>query len=100
MSNNSYHDGNNVHTLIVVETDGQTLINIEGNPNTHVLDVSDGNTGSDNGPYVSRHDSNNVPVLIAVSSVNATVNGKVYKQGITPVVVYGDSNGNLLVDSN
>lgn len=96
---NARHDGNGVHTLIAVETDGKTLVNIEATPSTHELHVSDGTTGSDNGPYTSRHDDSHVPVLLAVSSKTMIVNGVSYVQGVTPVVVYGDSSGNLLVDS-
>lgn len=99
MSANSYHDGNGVHTLIAVETDGKTIVNIEANPSTHMINVSNGTTGSDNGPYTSRHDDSHVPVILAVSSKTMTVNGVNYIQGVTPVVVYGDSNGNLLVDT-
>lgn len=95
----SYHDGNGMHTLICVETDGVTLVNIEADPSSHVLNTSNGTTGTDNGPYTSRHDNSHVPVLLAVSSRTATVNGVNFIQGVTPVVVYGDSSGNLLVDS-
>lgn len=96
---NSFHDGNRVHTLIAVETDGQTLVNIEADPVTHKLQISDGTTGSDNGPYNSRHDDSHVPVILAVSNQTITIGGVRYIQGVTPVVVYGDSSGNLLVDS-
>lgn len=85
----AYHDGSGVHTLIAVETDGVTLVNVKANPSTHALDVSDGTTGVDNGPSNSRHDGSHVPVLIATSS----------SDGKTPVVVYSDSGGSLLVDS-
>lgn len=96
---NSFHDGNGVHTLIAVENDGATLINIKADPDTHVLKTSDGTSGTDKGPYDSRHDESHIPVLLAVSSRTATINGKQYIQGITPVVVYADASGNLLVDS-
>ena len=87
MSNAAFHAGG--ATLLAVETDGQTLINIEANASTHVLDVSDGTTGTDNGPTTSRHDASHVPVLVATSNVD----------GETPVIVYADSSGNLLIDS-
>lgn len=96
---NARHDGNGVHTLIAVETDGKTLVNIEADPSAHTLHVSDGSSGSDNGPYNSRHDDSHVPTLLAVASRNVTINNVTYIQGVTPVVVYGDSNGNLLVES-
>ena len=47
-------------------------------------------TGSDHGPTNALRDENNVPTLMAVSSAD----------GVTPVVVYADSNGNLLIDNN
>ena len=87
MSNAAFHAGG--ATLLAVETDGQTLINIEVNASTHVLDVSDGTTGTDNGPTTSRHDASHVPVLIATSRTD-------FK---TPVVIYADASGNLLIDS-
>lgn len=84
---NAYH-ASGVPTLIAVESDGSTLINIEADPNTHVLSVSAGITGTDNGPSYARHDNSHVPVLVATSNAD----------GKTPVVVYADSSGNLLVD--
>ncbi|MDE2101561.1 MAG: hypothetical protein KGL39_30225 [Patescibacteria group bacterium] len=89
MSSNAFHDGNHTPTLLVVQNDGATLINIKADPTLHTLNISDGTSGSDNGPSTSRHDASHVPVLMAVSSVD----------GKTPIVVYGDSSGNLLTDS-
>lgn len=85
----AYHDSNHIPTLIAVQNDGITLVNIQADPTTHVLSVSDGTTGSDNGPSNSRHDASHVHVLMATSSAD----------GITPVVVYGDILGKLLVNS-
>lgn len=89
MSSNSFHDNNNVPTLIAVETDGKTLINLEASPSTHSLDTSNGSSGSDNGPKQSRHDNNNVHILMATSDLD----------GITPIALYSDSSGNLLIQS-
>ena len=86
---NTYHDGNHTPTLLAVQNDGSTLINVQATASSHTLNVSDGTTGSDNGPTTSRHDANHVPTLLAVSS----------SDGKTPVVVYADSSGNLLVKS-
>lgn len=83
------HDGNNTPTLIAVQDNGTTILNIQANPSTHALAVEDNTTGSDNGPSNSRH-AEGVPVLMAVSSAD----------GKTPVVVYGNSSGQLLIDSN
>lgn len=74
---------------MAVETDGATLIAIQADPSTHRLSVSDGITGSDKGPSVSLHDGNHVYTLLATSSGD----------GKTPVVVYGNSSGQLLIDS-
>ena len=86
---NAYHTGNHTPTLICVENDGQTLVNIEANLSTHALATSAGSTGTNNGPTISRHDESHVSTLLAVSNVD----------GKTPVVVYGDSSGNLLIES-
>lgn len=86
---NSFHDGNGVHTILAIQNDGITFVNIKADPIAHTLDVSDGTTGSDNGPTLSRHDASNVPIIMATSS----------SDGKTPIVVYGDSSGNLLIDS-
>lgn len=73
--------------MLAVETDGMTLVNILADPTTHALHVGNGTTGSDNGPSQSRHDDSHVSILMAVSSAD----------GKTPVALYGDSSGNLLV---
>jgi hypothetical protein len=87
---NASHDQNHVPTLIgVLNTDGLTVVPVKADPSEHTLKVSDGSSGSDNGPTNAKHDQNHVPTLVAVSSVD----------GITPVVVYADSSGNLLVKS-
>ena len=85
----SFHDGNNIATLIVMQDDGETIVNLQADPSTHALDTSDGTTGSDNGPTESRHDNNNVHVLMAISS----------EDGVTPICLYADENNNLLIQS-
>lgn len=89
MSANSYHDGNGVHTLVAVETDGVTLINVLADATFHTLNASDGTTGSNNGPTVSRHDENHIPILMATSSAD----------GKTPIAIYANTLGDLLTDS-
>ncbi len=99
---NAYKDENGISTLIAtLNTDGSGIVRVLANPTNHGLEVSDGTTGSDNGNNKgnANRDNNNVPVLIAVSSATTTVNGVNYVQGITPVEVYSDSSGNLLVNS-
>lgn len=83
-------DQNGVVALgCALNTDGVTVTAIKADPSTHLLNISDGTTGSDNGVANAVRDANQRPVLMATSSVD----------GRTPVEVYADSSGNLLVDS-
>ena len=83
-------DSNNVDTMTgVLNTDGTTPINITINPTTHILDASDGSSGSDFGNDWAARDNNSVPVLMAVSNAD----------GITPVMLYVNSSGQLMVKS-
>lgn len=86
---NTYHDGNGKHVMLAVENDGITLMIPFVTPSTHKLHISDGTSGTDNGPSVSRHDGNHIPIMMGISSAD----------GKTPIAAYGDSNGNLLVKS-
>lgn len=87
---NASKDENGVSSLIgVLNSDGATIIPVKANPISHRLNVSDGTTGSDNGPTNALKDGNDVSTLIAVSSAD----------GVTPVVVYADADGKLLVQS-
>lgn len=98
---NARIDENGVRTLIcALNTDGITTTLVKVNPSTHALRYDDGIGGTDHGRTVDVRDENNVPVLMGVSSVTATINGVNYVQGVTPVEVYADSSGNLLVNSN
>ncbi len=72
-----------------LNTDGITPVAIKANPTTHVLAVSDGNTGTNHGVPAAKRDSNFVSVVMATSSTD----------GVTPVEVYADSSGNLLIQS-
>lgn len=97
---NASKDDNGVSTLIAaLDSDGATIVKIQGSPTNHGLEISDNSTGTDHGPIHALHDDNDVPTLLAVSSQTTTVNGVSYIQGITPVVIYADSSGNLLVQS-
>lgn len=89
---NAAKDQNGVSTLLgVLDSDGETLVRVKVNESSNnSLQVDDNTTGSDNGPSIAPRDQNFVPALIAVSSVD----------GVTPVVVYADTNGKLLIDSN
>lgn len=84
-------DENSIATLTAaLNSNGSTIIAVKANASTHGLKVSDATSGSDNGPANALHDENSRPTLIGVSSAD----------GITPVVVYADSSGNLLIDSS
>jgi len=88
---NAERDDNNIPTLLgVLNSDGETTIKVKVNPSNHGFKVDNNTTGSDNGPSISPRDENFVPALMCVSSVD----------GVTPVVVYCDVDGALLIDSN
>lgn len=88
---NAYRDENDVPTLIALQNDGSTITRLLANPTTHGLKVSDGTGGSDagNNQNNAERDDNSIPTFLAVSSTD----------GVTPVNVYCDSSGNLLVQS-
>jgi hypothetical protein len=88
---NASRDENFVPTILgALNTDGTTVAKITAAPDTHFLDVKDSSDGSDHGGDVALRDDNYVTTLIAVSEAD----------GSTPVVLYVDSSGNLLIDSN
>lgn len=88
---NASRDENFVTTkTLALNTDGKTIIRVTVNPNTHALKVTDGTTGSDHGPKNALRDENDVPTIMGVSSSD-------FK---TPVVVYGDINGAVLIQSS
>jgi len=88
---NASIDSNSVATITAaLNTDGATVTRVKANSSTHGLNISDAATGSDNGPgSFTLHDDNGRPALMAVSSAD----------GATPVVLYADSNGSLLIQS-
>lgn len=92
MANTSPRDENRTATLrAALNTNGVTVVNVTAADSTlHELNVSYGTTGTDFGVSTAQRDYDRVPVLLAVSSVD----------GVTPVEVYADSNGNLLVETN
>lgn len=97
---NASVDSNSISTLTgALNTNGDDIVRVQADASTHALKVNDNTTGSDFGPANALHDENDRPTLIAVSSTTATVGGINYVQNVTPVVIYTDSSGNLLVDS-
>ena len=88
---NAFLDENSVPTLTAgLNTDGKTIVRVLANPLDNSLKTSDGTTGTNHGPTNDLRDENGRTALLATSSVD----------GVTPVVVYADSNGNLLVNSH
>lgn len=86
---NATRDNNNVPAILaVLNTDGETVTPVEINPTTHGLSVDNASTGADNGPTHALRDENFVTTLLAVSDVD----------GVTPVALYVDANGKLLID--
>lgn len=73
----------------VLNTDGITPTLLKIDPTTHILDVSDGTSGSDLGADNAVRDDNGTPVLMATSETDGT----------NPVQLYINSSGQLLVDS-
>lgn len=88
---NAVRDDNNVPALIAaLNTDGATSTRVLAEPTEHYILVHDGTTGSDLTGDIDPRDENLVPFAMAVSEVD----------GVTPVVLYANSSGELLVDSN
>lgn len=86
---NAKRDENNVSTILgILNSDGQTVRPVIANPTTKALGVNNNNTGSNNGPDRALRDENFVPTLLAVSSAD----------GETPIALYVDSEGKLLID--
>jgi len=84
-------DGNGVPVAIgLLNTDGSTIKELTAVPTTNILNVANGTSGSDfNTDDNALRDDNNVPTMMAVSSTD----------GETPVQLYVNSLGDLLVDS-
>lgn len=88
---NAITDENGVKGLICASSaDGITIVRVKVNPATHGVKNIDATTGTDHGVAHAVRDENNHPVWIGVSSVD----------GITPVEIYSDSSGNLLIQSS
>lgn len=83
-------DENRITTIIAaLNTDGVTPKLICVGPVNHRLCVDDNNSGSDFGVINTPRDENRIPFLTAVSSDDNS----------TPVELYADSSGNLLIQS-
>lgn len=85
---NASRDQNRVPVILAaLNTNGTTPTAVLANPTSHVLKVSDGTTGSDNGVATAQRDQNRVHILMATSNAD----------GKTPIELYVDSSGNLLI---
>lgn len=71
----------------VLNTDGATVTKVKVDPSTHILQTSDGTTGTDFGNDSAVRDANGEPVAIATDA-----NGNI-------IPLYVDSSGNLLIQS-
>lgn len=90
-SQNASIDENSKATITaVLNTNGTDIVRVGVNPTTHVLNVDDNTTGSDNGGNEAATDANGRVTMFAESS-NA--------DGVL-VALYADSSGKLLIDSN
>lgn len=87
---NAVIDGNSTRGVTcALNTDGKTVVRVKVNPANNSLKVGDGTTGSDNGKGYAIRDDNGQPVWMGVSSAD----------GVTPIEIYADSSGNLLIQS-
>lgn len=83
-------DANNVPGMLaVLDSDGSTKTPVKATASSHALNVSDGSSGSDNGPSPARalKDSNYEDTLIAQDSSGNLI------------PLYVDSSGQLLIKS-
>jgi hypothetical protein len=84
-------DQNFVPTILAaLNAAGTGVLPVKADPSNHALQIDDDTTGSDHGQTQALRDQNDVHSIMAVSEVD----------GVTPVVLYADSNGKLLIDSN
>jgi hypothetical protein len=82
------HDDNGVPTITgVLNTDGATVTRVKANPTTHILDVSDGSSGSDLGNDNATRDNSGYPVMLATDA-----SGNI-------IPLYVNSSGQLLTKS-
>lgn len=90
MSNSSL-DANSQSTITAgLNTNGLTITRLKANDSTNALKVSNGTTGSDFGPVGhTLRDENSRLTWFAVSSAD----------GITPITLYANSAGALLIQS-
>lgn len=90
MAESTPRDANRVPVMFgALNTDGSTVTPVKADPTGHYILTDDNTTGSDHGPTNDLRDQNFKTGLMAVSSAD----------GVTPVVLYVDAAGELLIDS-
>lgn len=89
MANASIDSNSRASLTGLLNTNGSTITRVKIDATTHALSVDDAASGSDAGGVVAT-DSNGRPIVFAVSSAD----------GITPVPLYVNSSGMLLINSN
>ncbi len=91
MAESTKRDQNRVTVIFgALDSDGSTPTMVEADPSSHFIMTEDNTTGSDLGPTNDIRDQNFATGLMAVSEAD----------GITPVVLYVNSDGELLIDSS
>jgi len=86
----SQRDNNKIPTILAtLNTSALTPTLVQVNPTNHRILVEDAVTGSDFGGNPAKRDNSGISVMMAVSSVD----------GVTPVPLYINSSGQLLIQS-
>lgn len=84
-------DANDVPVMMgALNTDGSTPTAVAAEPTEHYVYTNDDTTGTSLSTEPSVRDQNRVTGLMAVSSAD----------GVTPIPLYVDADGKLLVDSS
>lgn len=87
---NAALDSNGRQTLTaLLNTNGTTVTRVKIKASTHGLQVSEGSSGSDNGGTKAGTDDNDRTSMFAVSNAD----------GISPIALYVNSSGQLLIKS-
>lgn len=89
MANSAIDSNSNPTMTALLNTNGSTITRVKVNASNHRLKVSDGTTGSDNGGNHGFFDDNQRTTLFVVSNAD----------GVSPLSLYADSSGNLLIKS-
>jgi hypothetical protein len=86
----SVRDANRVPAMLAtLNSDGISAVAVKVNPTSHALKALDGIDGSNLPFETSQRDNNRVTTMWGVSSAD----------GITPIPIYCDIDGNLLIQS-